>query len=107
MKSDELLKLLQAVESGTLKSEAALAKVKHLPFEDIDFAKVDHHRVLRQGFAEVIFGKGKTPAQVAAIARTMLKRKSSSHNVLITRADRKMFAAVKRVGAAAKFHALS
>src|SRR5580692_9499706 len=54
MKSDELLKLLQAVESGKLISEAALAKLKHLPFEDIGFAKVDHHRALRQGYAEVI-----------------------------------------------------
>jgi len=107
MKSDELLKLLQAVESGKLLSEAALAKLKHLPFEDIGFAKVDHHRALRQGYAEVIFGKGKTPAQVAEIVRAMVTKKASCHNVLVTRADAKMFAAVKRVSRAAKFHALS
>src|SRR6267143_621286 len=107
MKSDELLKLLQAVESGNLISEAALAKLKHLPFEDIGFAKVDHHRALRQGYAEVMSGQGKTPAQVAEIVRAMVSKKASSHNVLITRADAKIFAAVKRVSRAAKFHALS
>jgi NCAIR mutase (PurE)-related protein len=107
MKSDELLKLLQAVESGKLLSEAALDRMKHLPFEDIGFAKVDHHRALRQGYAEVIFGKGKTPAQVAEIVRAMVSKKASRHNVLVTRADAKMFAAVKRVSRTAKFHALS
>jgi NCAIR mutase (PurE)-related protein len=107
MKSDELLKLLQAVESGKLRAEAALAKLKHLPFEDIGFAKVDHHRALRQGYAEVIFGKGKTPAQVAEIVRAMVSKKASRHNVLVTRADGKIFAAVKRVSRGAKFHPLS
>ncbi len=107
MKSDELLKLLQAVESGKLLTETALAKLKHLPFEDIGFAKVDHHRALRQGYAEVIFGKGKTPAQVAEIVRAMVSKKASSHNVLVTRANAKIFSAVKRVSHAAKFHALS
>jgi NCAIR mutase (PurE)-related protein len=95
------------VESGKLISEAALAKLKHLPFEDIGFAKVDHHRALRQGYAEVIFGKGKTPAQVAEIVRAMVSKKASNHNVLVTRADSKIFSAVKRVSRAAKFHSLS
>src|SRR5258707_8723791 len=107
MKSDELLKLLQAVESGKLLTERARAKLKHLLFEDIGFAKLDHHRGLRQGSAEVIFGKGKTAAQVAEIVRAMVSKKASSHNVLVTRADAKIFAAVKRVSRAAKFHALS
>ncbi len=107
MKSEEILKLLKAVESGKLSSFAAMERLKHLPFEDIGFAKVDHHRALRQGFAEVVFGKGKTAAQVAEIVRTMLRHKDSQHNVLVTRADAKMFAAVKRVSRSAKFHALS
>ena len=67
-----------------------MERLKHLPFEDIGFAKVDHHRALRQGFAEVIFGKGKTPAQVAEIVRAMVRHKESRHNVLVTRADAKM-----------------
>jgi pyridinium-3,5-biscarboxylic acid mononucleotide synthase len=68
---------------------------------------VDHHRALRQGFAEVVFGKGKTPRQVAEIVRAMVEKKASRQNVLVTRADEKMFAAVRRVSRVAKFHALS
>jgi len=107
MKSEELLKLLELVGEGKLAPAVALERLKHLPFEDIGFAKVDHHRALRQGFAEVVFGKGKTVRQVAEIVRAMVEKKSSRHNVLVTRADAKMFAAVKRVSRAARFHALS
>jgi pyridinium-3,5-biscarboxylic acid mononucleotide synthase len=107
MDAQEILKLLHAVQGKKLAPGSALERLKHLPFEDIGFANVDHHRALRQGFAEVIFGKGKTPAQVAAIAQAMLKRPQTRHNVLITRADKKIYAAVKRVSRAAKFHELS
>ena len=107
MNQADVRKLLESVSGGKLSPETALERLKHLPFEDIGFAKVDHHRGLRQGYAEVIFGKGKTPAQVAGIARTMLKHKASRHNVLVTRADAKTFAAVKRVSRLAKFHVLS
>src|SRR5882724_1282277 len=107
MNQSELLKLLEHIHSGALSPAKAAERVKHLPFEDIGFAKVDHHRALRQGYAEVIFGKGKTPAQVAEIVRAMVSKKASSHNVLVTRADAKIFAAVKRVSRAAKLHALS
>jgi pyridinium-3,5-biscarboxylic acid mononucleotide synthase len=101
----ELKKLLKAVRAGSLSGDEALNRLKHLPFEDLGFAKVDHHRALRQGFAEVIFGKGKTPKQVAEIAQAILRR-DSQQNVLITRADKKIFSAVKRVHRAAKFHEL-
>src|SRR5438552_6662739 len=111
MNSQELLKLLKSVRSGKLVPEEAIERLKHLPFEDLDFAKVDHHRTLRQGFAEVVFGKGKTPAQIAQIVRAMLAKKDSTHNVLITRADTKIFDAVKRaagkVSRLAKFYPLS
>ncbi len=107
MKSEELLKLLQAVEVGKLAPEAAVTRLKHLPFEDLGFAKVDHHRALRQGYAEVIFGKGKTSTQVAEIVRAMVSKKSSHQNVLVTRADKKIFAAVKRISHTAEFHPLS
>jgi NCAIR mutase (PurE)-related protein len=107
MNAEELLKILLAVESKKLAPGAALERLKHFSFEDIDFAKVDHHRFLRQGFAEVIFGKGKTPAQVSEIVRTMMRRKASHYNVLITRGDAKIFAAVKSVSRSAKFHPLS
>ena len=102
----DIQNVLEAVGQKRLSPARALARLKHLPFEDLGFAKVDHHRPLRQGFAEVVFGKGKTAAQVAEIVRAMVLR-SSGHNVLVTRADRRMYAAVKRVSRSAKFHALS
>ena len=107
----ELLKILESVKSGDLSPDKAIERLKHLPFEDLGFAKVDHHRALRQGFAEVILGKGKTPQQVAEIVRAMLRKKDSQHNILVTRADKMIFAAVKRAGGkdarSAKFHELS
>ena len=111
MNSQELLKLLESVETGRLAPAKAAERLKHMPFEDLGFAKVDHHRVLRQGFAEVIFGKGKTPEQISGIVRAMLAKKDSGHNILITRVDAKVFAAVKRAAGKsarmAKFHPLS
>jgi NCAIR mutase (PurE)-related protein len=111
MTESDLLKLLDAVRSGSLAPAKAAEHLKNLPFEDLDFAKVDHHRALRQGFAEVVFGKGKTPPQVAQIVKALLARQPKTQNVLVTRADSRMFTAVKRVmgrkSATAKFHPLS
>ncbi|HUI75358.1 MAG TPA: hypothetical protein VLX32_10450, partial [Candidatus Acidoferrum sp.] len=92
MNRKELLKILHAVEAGRIAPAAAADRLKHLPFEDLGFAKVDHHRALRQGFAEAIFAKGKTPSQVGEIVRAMLSKKDSQHNILVTRADAKIFA---------------
>jgi hypothetical protein len=107
MDQQELLKILESVRSGELSPAKAIERLKHLPFEDLGFAKLDHHRALRQGFAETVLGKGKTPAQVAEIVHAMLRKKDARHNVLVTRADAKIFAAVKRVARTAKFHSLS
>ncbi|PYU15999.1 MAG: nickel pincer cofactor biosynthesis protein LarB [Acidobacteria bacterium] len=111
MNQTELLKLLESVRAGKLSPAAVIERLKHLPFEDLGFAKVDHHRTLRQGFSEVVFAKGKTPQQVAEIVRAMLQKKDSRHNILVTRADAKVFAAVKKVNGktarAAKFHPFS
>jgi pyridinium-3,5-biscarboxylic acid mononucleotide synthase len=108
MNSQELLKILELVQSGKLAPLAAIERLKHMPFEDLDFAKVDHHRALRQGFAEVIFSKGKSSDQIAGIVRAMLAKNDSRHNVLITRANAKIFTAVKRAAGkhakSAKFH---
>jgi NCAIR mutase (PurE)-related protein len=106
MDERDIRNLLEAVERGKMTVAASLERLRGLPYEDLGFAKIDHHRALRQGFPEVIFARGKTPAQVVAIARGMLRVKSS-HNILITRADRKVFSAVKRLARKAKFHALS
>src|SRR6202140_1675832 len=102
MKERELHQLLELVRLGALPPERAVARLKHLPFEDLGFAKVDHHRALRQGYAEVVFGKGKTPEQVAEIVKSMLRQKGSRQNILVTRADAKMFAAVRRGNAGRK-----
>lgn len=107
MKESEIHKLLEAVSKGRLDAGEATTKLKHLPFEDIGFAKVDHHRALRQGYAEVILGKGKTPEQVAKIVRALLQQRVSRQNVLVTRADKKIYAAVKRVDRKANFHRVS
>ncbi|MGH9712716.1 MAG: nickel pincer cofactor biosynthesis protein LarB [Candidatus Acidiferrales bacterium] len=106
MDERDIRNLLEAVKRGNLTVEGSLGKLRQLPYEDLGFAKIDHHRALRQGYPEVIFARGKTVKQVAEIVRGMLRAKASS-NILITRADRKMFAAVKRVARKAQFHALS
>jgi NCAIR mutase (PurE)-related protein len=84
MNEDQLRGLLEQVRSGAMDVDAAVTRVRHLPFEDLGFAKVDHHRELRHGMPEVILAKGKTPDQVVAITGRLL---NVSQNVLITRAD--------------------
>jgi len=111
MNEQDLRQLLDLVRLGALPPERAVARLKHLPFEDLGFAKVDHHRALRQGYAEVVFGKGKTPGQVAEIVKSMLRHKTNRQNILVTRADAQIFAAVRRANGGvkrmAKFHPLS
>jgi hypothetical protein len=82
MMEDQLRSLLEEVRTGATDVDAALERVRHLPFEDLGFAKVDHHRALRHGMPEVIFGLGKTAEHVIAIAGKLLER---ADNVLITR----------------------
>ena len=79
----ELKQVLASVKDGTLSVEDALLKIRTQPFEDIGFAKVDLHRKFRQGAAEVIYGAGKTPAQMLGILRTM--QAHGQKTVLITR----------------------
>ncbi|MGD0736754.1 MAG: nickel pincer cofactor biosynthesis protein LarB [Terracidiphilus sp.] len=88
--------LLNEVRSGNTGVEQALERLRDLPFEDLGFAKVDHHRALRTGMPEVIFAEGKTAAQVAAIFAHMAQH---GGNVLATRASAEMFEAVRAVEA--------
>lgn len=88
MNEQDLRQLLESYRSGELDADAMVDRLRHLPFEDLGFARVDHHRALRHGFPEVIFGPGKTPEQVTAIARRLAER---APNVLITRAGREQF----------------
>ncbi len=79
----DIRKLLEGVSDGSVSVDDALLKLKTKPFEDIGYAKVDMHRKLRQGAAEVIYGAGKTPEQITGIVETMLK--NGQRTVLITR----------------------
>ena len=88
MNESDVRNFLKAVKAGKISLDRAVDELRELPFEDLGFAKVDHHRSLRQGFPEVIFGRGKTTAQIVAIVRGMLGKKSS-HNILVTRVRRK------------------
>jgi pyridinium-3,5-biscarboxylic acid mononucleotide synthase len=85
--------LFQQVRSGKVSPDAAVDRLRHLPFEDLGFAKVDHHRALRAGMPEVIFGQRKTPAQVAQIFSRLAQREG---NILATHASEEQFAAVKK-----------
>ena len=101
----QLRALLNEVQSGTTTPEAAherlLQFLRQAPYEDLGFARVDHHRHLRQGFPEVIFGAGKTPGQVAAIAERIV---SAGHSLLVTRTDSAAYAAVREKLPDAEFH---
>ena len=101
MDREHLRKLLDSVRSGAVPVDDAIEKLRDLPFEQLDFATVDHHRALRQGFPEVIFGSGKTTEQIVAIAAKLLERSS---NILITRTDAATFERIQKLDEAAVFH---
>ena len=96
MDNKKIKKLLASVKDGSLPVEEALRRLKHLPYEDISFARVDHHRHLRQGVPEVIFASGKTDEQVIKIAAAMHKQSGS---FLITKASIKIYNSLKIKGA--------
>lgn len=94
MPNNEITKLLQGVKDGNISVDDALLELKKQPFKDIDFAKIDFHRKLRQGAAEVIYGAGKTAEQISKITATMLQ--AGQKTILITRLDEKKAEAVKK-----------
>ncbi|MCG2813197.1 MAG: nickel pincer cofactor biosynthesis protein LarB [Thermodesulfovibrionales bacterium] len=102
MNNDKIKKILSSVKNGSISVEGAVKKLKHFPYEDISFAKVDHHRHLRQGVPEVIFASGKTKEQVVGIAKAMYKK---SKRFLITKATKSIYNALKVKGAV--FHPAS
>ncbi len=101
MDKANLLKLMEEVRSGATSPDDAADRLRDLPFEDLGFAKVDHHRSLRQGFPETIFAQGKTPEQVVEIIRCMKERGS---HVLATRCSPETVAAVLAAHPEAKHH---
>lgn len=85
MDPQQIKSVLEQVRDGGLAVDAAMDRLKHLPFEDLGFAKLDHHRTIRQGMPEVIFGQGKAPEHIVEIARKLLER---SPNLLATRVSK-------------------
>jgi pyridinium-3,5-biscarboxylic acid mononucleotide synthase len=104
MDSSSLRKLLQQIKDGRLSPDEAVARLRHMPFEDLGFAKIDHHRRLRAGMPEVIFSQGKRPAQVAQIFKRMA---AQGGNVLATKASPEHFRAVKKAVRKADYHELA
>jgi NCAIR mutase (PurE)-related protein len=96
-----LRELLTELREGRLSVEEALGSLRDLPYEDLGFAKVDHHRELREGFPEVVLGTGKTPEQVAVITERLAAR---SGRVLVTRVTPEQFAAVAAQTPDAVYH---
>ena len=105
MNPSQLRALLDEVARGALDPQAAertlLSELRGRPFEDLGFARVDHHRTIRNGFPEVILGLGKTPAQIAAIAAEIVKRGST---LLVTRASDAAYAEVRAVAPTAAYY---
>lgn len=104
MQQDNLKDLLQNVQEGKTSIEAAMQRLRHLPFEDLGYARVDHHRNLRSGFPEVIYCAGKTVAQVQGIASSLLQNGS---NLLATRASEDVFQAVQTIHSGAVYYPLA
>jgi NCAIR mutase (PurE)-related protein len=108
MNRQKLRALLEAVSAKSLTPEAAqeqlLQVLRQQPYEDLGFARVDHHREARQGFPEVIFGQGKTPSQVAAIAQRIVE---AGHSLLVTRTSRDAFDCVREMVPSAVHHELA
>jgi NCAIR mutase (PurE)-related protein len=104
MRPDRLRKLLADVRAQRLHPDEALERLRHMPFEDLGFAKVDHHRALRAGIPEVVLAQGKTAAQVAGIFKRLARH---GNNVLATRATPAQYAAVRKQVRRAEYHELA
>ena len=96
--------LLARFRENGMTVDSAVQQLRDLPYQDIGFAKLDHHRALRTGWPEVVFGKGKTPEQVAQIVSAM---KGRGHPVLVTKTDQETYQAVLQETPEAEFHQLA
>jgi hypothetical protein len=104
MNKQRLESLLRSLKSGKVSVDEALLQLKSLPFEDLGHARVDHHRSLRKGFPEVIWGEGKTVKQILSIMREL---KEKGQNILITRLEEKKARAIRRAFPKSRYSALS
>lgn len=101
MNNETLRKLLEDVKNGGVSVDNALTELKMLPFEDLGFAKIDHHRNLRNGYPEVIYCQGKTVEQIKAIVSRLMER---DNNIMATRAGREVFEGILEVTPDAVYH---
>jgi pyridinium-3,5-biscarboxylic acid mononucleotide synthase len=103
MNPEYIKNILQSIQDGTKNVDEAMKDLKDLPYADLGYARVDHHRYLRRGYPEVIFCSGKTPAQIKGIVANMLPL---GNNILGTRASIEAFEAVKSICATAEYNEL-
>ncbi len=101
MEKKKIIELLSGVRRKKISVLAAFGKLRHLPYENLGFARVDHHRVIRSGMPEVVFCRGKSADQIAAIFRSLRKRNKT---VLLTKADKKIFGRIRRIDNKAVFN---
>lgn len=101
METEHLKRLLTEVQSGEITVEEAIGRLRHLPYENIEFARIDHHRALRQGYPEVVFGCGKSPEQVREI---VIRLADQGNNVLATRCSTEAFQCVQEKLPQALYH---
>ncbi|SDC47200.1 MULTISPECIES: nickel pincer cofactor biosynthesis protein LarB [unclassified Candidatus Frackibacter] len=101
MKNEDIKAILNEVKDGTLETDKAMKKLKDLPFEDLGYAKIDHHRGIRNGYPEVIYCEGKSIEHIKGIVATMMER---GNNILATRAKKEVYEAVREVTDDVEYH---
>lgn len=101
MNTESLRMLLENVKSGQVNIDEAMGKLKSLPFEDLGFAKLDHHRSLRNGFPEVVYCQGKTVMQVQAIVKRLMEKEN---NIMATRAGRDIYEGIREITEDTEYH---
>lgn len=104
MEKEGIIKLLAQVRAQRISVNDAFEALRHLPYEDLGFAKVDHHRSMRAGFPEVVFCQGKTVSQIVMIFQSLAKR---NKRMLLTRADKRIFSQIKKINPDTVFHPLA
>jgi len=104
MNSDQLKALLEGVKNGTVDIDHAFKEIKALPYEDLGFAKIDHHRSIRVGYPEVVYCEGKTSSQIVEIIKRLMEK---NNNILATRASKEDFAEVSKVIPDAEYHEIA
>ncbi len=105
MDTDRLRGILENIREGNKTVEEALKDLKHLPFEDLGFAKVDHHRELRNGYPEVIYCRGKALAHIQGIVKHMLA--NGNRNILATLAEKEIYEAIRAISPEAEYHEIA